>query len=456
LNQLGVQITGSMGFPPSRSRALKGLSRHQTNMDPRLEVISGPLKGEIFPLLVESISLGGALSNDICINDKLVSQQHCLIQKESGQYHLVDLASRNGTYLNELPVKHKLLEHGDRIFIGDSLLIFLSDEMDYALLASFYERVANGLIGESQRMHEVHEFISKVAPTTSTVLIRGESGTGKELAAHAIHLNSSRKNTPFVAINCAALSEPLLESELFGHEKGSFTGAIGQKKGRLEFADGGIVFLDEVGELAPSLQAKLLRMLETHEFERVGGTHPVSVNIRLLSATNRNLEEAIKAGTFRADLYYRLAVVTLTMPPLRECREDIPLLASYFAARCCQRSKRRVMGISRRARAYLMQYEWPGNVRELQNAVERAVVLGSENCIQPEDLPESVLERDLSAETSLSHYHDAIKHLKKQLILKAIKQANGSCTRAAKVLGLHPNHLHRLIRNLNLKPELKK
>ncbi len=360
-------------------------------MDPRLEAIAGPLKGEIFPLLENSVSIGRAASNDISVGDSLVSPQHCLIKRKGEQFEIRDLDSQNGTFINELPIRRRLLDHGDRISVGSSLLVFLADEEQYALLARYYQMAENGLIGESPLIQEIHRSVLRVGPTPATVLIRGESGTGKELAAHAIHLNSPRKNLPFVAINCAALSEHLLESELFGHEKGSFTGAIAQKKGRLEFADGGTVFLDEVGELAPGLQAKLLRMLETREFERVGGTRLIKVDIRLLAATNRDLEQAISAGAFRADLYYRLAVVTLTMPPLRECRSDIPLLAGHFIARYCKQMGRRIMDLSSRARDCLIGYDWPGNVRELQNALERAVVLGSGDVIQAEDLPRSLV-----------------------------------------------------------------
>jgi len=422
-------------------------------MDPRIEAISGPLRGEIFPLFSDSISLGRDPSNYICINDHLVSPKHCSIHRREGRYQIVDLGSGCGTYINELPIDKEMLKPGDRIFIGGSVFLFLSEETECALLANYYQAAENGLIGESRPMKEVHQFVSKVSPTDSTVLIRGESGTGKELVAHAIYLNSPRRRMPFVAINCAALSEDLLESELFGHEQGSFTGAIRKKKGRLEFADGGIVFLDEIGELAPSLQAKLLRILETHEFERVGGTQPIKVDIRLLSATNRNLEEAIHTGAFRSDLYYRLAVVSVTMPPLRECKEDILLLASYFISRYCQKTKRPIMGISRKARAYLMQYDWPGNVRELENAIERAVVLGSGNLIQPEDLPEPLLEMSLPGKSSGSRYHEAIRQYKKKLITEAIKEAGGNCTRAAMALGVHPNHLHRLIRSLEVKKD---
>ncbi len=250
----------------------------------------------------------------------------------------------------------------------------------------------HGMIGESQAMRGVLEFISRVAGRESTVLVWGESGTGKELVARAIHANSGRANKPFVAINCAAITETLLESELFGHEKGSFTGAVSQKKGKLEAADGGTVFLDEVGELAVPLQAKLLRVLQEREFERVGGTRSIKVDIRVIAATNRDLKEASRAGSFRQDLYYRLNVVSVRMPALRERKEDIPLLANFFALRFGEKVKRRVAGISAKARACLLRYEWPGNVRELENAIERAVVLGSTELILVEDLPEALVE----------------------------------------------------------------
>ena len=226
-------------------------------------------------------------------------------------------------------------------------------------------------------MRSLYRQIGRVAPSDSTVLITGESGTGKELVARAIHSNSPRAERPFVAINCAAITETLLESELFGHERGAFTGAIAQKKGRLETADGGTVLLDEIGELSPALQAKLLRVLQEREFERVGGTRSIAVDFRLVAATNRDLEQAIAAGTFRRDLYYRLNVVSLAVPPLRERPEDIPLLANHFARRHAANMKRRVTGVSPEALACLMAYDWPGNVRELENAIERAVVLGS-------------------------------------------------------------------------------
>jgi Nif-specific regulatory protein len=313
----------------------------------------------------------------------------------------------------------------------------------------------HNMVGDSPRMRDVYQFISRVAPRDITVMIFGESGTGKELVARAIHRTSGRANKPCVAINCAALAESLLESELFGHEKGAFTGAIAQKKGKLEIAEGGTVFLDEIGELAPLLQAKLLRVLQEREFERVGGTRTIKLDVRLITATNRDLEEEVKRGRFREDLFYRLNVVSLRMPALRERREDIPLLASYFASKFSQRSNRPVLGVSPQARTCLTNYDWPGNVRELENAIERAVVLGSTDLILPEDLPEAVLEKAESAGATMTAFHDALRESKKQLILNAFEQAQGSYTEAAKLLGLHPNYLHRLIRNLNMKPLLK-
>ena len=311
------------------------------------------------------------------------------------------------------------------------------------------------LVGEGARMKEVYQFLKRVAPTDSTVLIEGESGTGKELAARALHRNSQRAGKPFVAINCAAIPETLLESDLFGHERGAFTGAAMQKKGRLEVADEGVVFLDEIGELAPSLQVKLLRVIQEREFERVGGTHSIKVDIRVIAATNCNLEQAVRDGKFRQDLYYRLAVLKITMPALRDRRDDIPMLVRHFVQKHAKRCKVKPRPISHEALSCLVNYDWPGNVRELENAIERALVLGSSEMILPEDLPESLLERTPAPEMTEAKYHTAVKELKKQLILDAVEQTQGSYADAARILGVHPNYLHRLIRNLELKDSLR-
>ena len=633
-----------------------------TGSGARLEAVSGPLKGKLFPLTREEVSIGRDPSNEISLLDSLVSRRHCVIRREASAFRLQDLESRNNTFVSGVPVRDRVLVHGDQIRVGNSILIFqgpssdsipgnaslqldatpvpgaatvilrkedalylqasrplpataktvrdlnvlldfsrtvnsvrgldaLQEKVLEAVLAiipadqaailltengvagfssivgrnrelganqpihasqtilnrvleenlavlssdvqsddayreaeSLIERrvhsvlavplevqgkvlgvmyldasspgarfdsdllqlvttlgnitalalenarqlerlggenrrlyeelnIHHSMIGESKAMHDVYDFVSRVAGRDSTVLISGESGTGKELVARAVHMNSGRADKPFVAINCAAITETLLESELFGHERGAFTGAVSQKKGKLEVAEGDTVFLDEIGELAVPMQAKLLRVLQEREFERVGGTRPIKLDVRLIAATNRDLKEASKTGAFRPDLYYRLNVVSLHMPALRERREDIPMLAAFFATQCGEKVKRRVAGSSPEARACLTRYDWPGNVRELENAIERAVVLGSTELILPDDLPDSILEETAAAGEPVSALHDGIREAKKVLIERAIEQANGNYTEAAKILGVHANHLFRLIRTLNLKPK---
>jgi transcriptional regulator with GAF, ATPase, and Fis domain len=615
-------------------------------LDSRVVVISGPSKGTVVRLKSDQLSVGRDSTNHLCLRDRAVSRRHFTISKTDVAFHLVDLDSHNGTFVNGIPVRRKLLGHGDTIRVGRCELVFLitedeeqvhqevefrereTDEMLSTTSVRAYRSVPQGetdigrmardlnalfkiantinsireldplqhrllelvgevvpadsaaivilrsgeeeptssstwhrrqsegsirirrelvqrvlwernpllinaepngdtesvlcvplvgveraigvlymiakrkdafeddhvhfissvagiaavtlenvlatealrnenrrlqaeldledvLIGESKAMRAVENFIGRVSRSDSTVLVRGESGTGKELVARAIHRNSARAGKPFVAINCAAIPEALLESELFGHEKGAFTGAIALKKGKLELAEDGTIFLDEIGELAPSLQAKLLRALQGHEFERVGGTRPLKMNACVIAATNKNLEEAIKAGQFRQDLYYRLNVVSVTVPPLRERPDDIALLAMYFASRYSEKCNRPLKGISSEARKLLMNYSWPGNVRELENAIERAIVLGIDDEIMRDDLPDALLEVQ-PVESCSGKYHDRINDLKKRMILDAVKQTKGSYTEAAKLLGVHPNYLHRLIRNLDIKSELTK
>jgi transcriptional regulator with GAF, ATPase, and Fis domain len=587
----------------------------EIGMSPHVVALAGPLKGQIRDFSAGDLTFGREPTNTACVNDPKASRRHAVIRAATEGFTIVDLESRNGTFVNGVPIEQHLLEDGDQIEIGDSWFLFVVEEraaqsepnaaeieqetllhrslvqlrhedslylkaLQRKLLGTVFEavpadsgvillfednaadqplstftlsrqpgsshavqvprdlirkvlaerngllsgpsvvivplfvfdriigviyleaanpdvrfdeghlrfmmgvgvtaglsmenvrqlewlqgenrrlkadfNVAHTMVGEGPRMMEILRFIAKVAATKSTVLLRGESGTGKELVARAIHSNSSRSEKPFLAINCAALSETLLESELFGHEKGAFTGALAQKKGKLEIADGGTVFLDEVGELTPAIQAKLLHVLQERQFERVGGTVAIKVDIRIVAATNRHLEQAVSEGTFRQDLYYRLNVVSLTMPPLRERREDIPLLARYFAAQCSKKSGRPIKGISAEARQCLTHYDWPGNVRELENAMERAVVLGTTDIIVPEDLPEAMLDKHSLRDVQTTEYHRGIKDAKKRLILDAMNQAQGNYTRAAKLLGLHPNNLHRLIRDLDLKPLLKR
>jgi Nif-specific regulatory protein len=311
------------------------------------------------------------------------------------------------------------------------------------------------ILGDSPPMAHLMRIVDRVAPQPTTVLIMGESGTGKELVARTIHDRSPRRDRPFVAINCAAVTDTLLESELFGHEKGAFTGAIAQKKGKLEMAEGGTVFLDEIGELAPGLQAKLLRVLQQREFERVGGTRVIPLDIRLIAATNRDLTQEVKHGAFREDLYHRLNVVTVRTPPLRDHREDIPKLARHFAGTAAVRCGRRVEGVSTDAERYLVEYHWPGNVRELENAMERAVVLGADSgWIRPEDLPETLFEAAPATPGAPAAFYTNVADAKRESIIHAWQEAKGDYRVAAAALGLHPNSLLRLIRNLNLRDKL--
>jgi transcriptional regulator with GAF, ATPase, and Fis domain len=630
-------------------------------MNPRLLGIGGPLKGTVLPVRAGEVSIGRDSSNQLWTADPALSRRHCLVIGDGERFSVRDLNSRNGTLINGVPVEEQPIAHGDQIYIGDSVLIFLVEEggnppakspvefldtvefdcspvqlpagesiylqseqtdaappsarwardlnsllkiatgiggirdqesLQWQLLGFIFdvvpaergavllcdqpeeivssaawdrvrgpghpvrvsrtivqrvlkERVGlvvgsvighetlrkvdsvmesragsllcvplvvadralgaiyldssspaaefdeahlqvmtavagiaslafdnvrhwqrltqenqelraeialeHNMIGSSPGMRKVFEFIRRVAPTDSTVLVQGESGTGKELVAHAIHRNSPRAEQPFVAINCAAIAETLLESELFGHEKGAFTGAVAQKKGKVEVAEGGTLFLDEISELAPGLQAKLLRVLQEREFERLGGTRSIKLDIRVVAATNKSLPDAVKAGAFRNDLFYRLNVVVITMPPLRERREDISLLANHSVAKASRKCGMRLKALSPEALACLMHYDWPGNVRELENALERALVLGSTDTILADDLPDEVLEADSTAPVPGAKYYAAIKDAKKQLVLQALQEANGSYIEAAKALGMHPNSLLRLIRNLDLK-----
>ncbi len=316
---------------------------------------------------------------------------------------------------------------------------------------------AFGIVGRSMAMRRLIQLVQRVGPQDTTVLVLGESGTGKELVARAVHQCSPRRGKPFMAINCAALTETLLESELFGHEKGAFTGAVSQKKGKLEAAEGGTVFLDEIGELAPQLQAKLLRVLQQREFERVGSTKTLPLNVRIVAATNRDLATEVKKGAFREDLYHRLNVVALRTPSLRERPEDIPLLAEHFLRKSAQRIGRPIAGISPDAERLLIRYNWPGNVRELENAMERGVVLTESQWLMPTDLPESITGSvpDAWSPDLKSTYEAAVGDAKKDAILRAWEQSLGDYKEAARLLGIHPNSLLRLIRKHGLRELLK-
>ena len=296
-------------------------------------------------------------------------------------------------------------------------------------------RISN-IVGTSPIMQQVFDIVQQVAPSRASVLITGESGTGKELIAAALHEHSPRAKKPFVKLHCAALAETLLESELFGHERGAFTGAVARREGRFEQADGGTLFLDEIGEISPATQVKLLRFLQEHEFERVGGNQTVKVDVRVVAATNRNLLERVKQGLFREDLYYRLNVVSVEMPPLRARPSDIPLLAAHFLGRFTKENGKEISRFSDAALERLTQYAWPGNVRELENAVERAVVVCRTGEIRPEDLAPSIVPASTSSDGAPKIPGTSMAELEKFAILKTLEHTGGSTSRAADILGI--------------------
>ncbi len=306
------------------------------------------------------------------------------------------------------------------------------------------------VVGKSEKMREAIETAKKAAASKATVLLLGESGTGKEIFARAIHNWSERKDQPFVAINCVGLSKELLESELFGHEKGAFTGADQLKKGKMELANGGSVFLDEVGDISPELQTKLLRFLQEREFDRVGGTKQIRVEVRIVAATNRDLEAAVKEGRFREDLYHRLNVVPIILPPLRERKEDIPALAQYFLHRSAQETKKNFRAITQEALERLCAYEWSGNVRELANVIERGVVLGNGPELAVSDLPPRIVAPPAGSRTQALSYRESIESHRKNLILAALASARGNRAAAARALGLHEKYLLRLLKALRI------
>jgi transcriptional regulator with GAF, ATPase, and Fis domain len=327
------------------------------------------------------------------VSDDTVSRYHCRIVQEDTAYLLQDLGSTNGTFINRVRIREAYLKPGCTIGLGNTEVKFHSAEEKVEIVPSRKEKLG-GMVGRHVKMRELYAVLEKIAPTATTVVIEGETGTGKEVVAQTIHQLSPRASGPMMVFDCGAVPDNLIESELFGHEKGSFTGAIMTRQGLFEMAHGGTLFLDELGELPIDLQPKLLRALEQREIRRVGSNKPIKVDVRIIAATNRNLEDEVKAGRFRQDLFYRLSVVRLFLPPLRERADDLPLLIKLFLAEA-QYNKRpdgsqKVSQVSRAAMDLLTAYKWPGNVRELVNTVERAVSFAEGDIIEPRDLPETV------------------------------------------------------------------
>ncbi|HMF49590.1 MAG TPA: sigma-54 dependent transcriptional regulator [Candidatus Saccharimonadales bacterium] len=342
-------------------------------------------------------------------------------------------------------------------FDPEHLALVVKKNLERAKLRSDVEFFAEELggrhhliAGNSDAMRQIVAQARKAAVSKATVLLLGESGTGKELFARSIHSWSERRLKPFVAINCAGLAKDLLESELFGHEKGAFTGAHQLKKGKLELAHGGTVFLDEIGDLALDLQTKLLRVLQEREFERVGSNASIAVDLRIIAATNHELDAAVKCGRFREDLYHRLNVIELTLPPLRERKDDIPALASYFLERFAAESKKSFSTITDDAGRKLIAYHWPGNIRELANVIERAVVLADGPELTVHHLPARVVGAQPAVVSDEASYHDSINSYRRELIVRALADAQGNRAAAAKALGLHRTHLMKLLKALQI------
>ncbi|RKY90695.1 MAG: two-component system response regulator [Ignavibacteriae bacterium] len=311
---------------------------------------------------------------------------------------------------------------------------------------------SSSIIGKSKKMKEVFEVISLAAPSDATILILGESGTGKELIANAIHQNSNRKDKPFIKVNCAALPENLLESELFGHEKGAFTGAVNRRQGRFELADGGTLFLDEIGDMTLSTQAKILRVLQEGEFERVGGEKTIRVNVRIIAATNKDLELEVEDGNFRKDLFFRLSVVPIVLPALRQRKEDIPELAEHFLNKYAEKNNRLIRGFTPDAIDQLMRYSWSGNIRELENVVERTVIMSRGELITSDVLPSSLKITDTDSDDQGAEVFAGrpIKEVEKELIIKTLERTDNNITRAAELLGISRRTLHNKINEYNI------
>ena len=310
------------------------------------------------------------------------------------------------------------------------------------------------IIGRSGAITKMLETIALVSPSDANVLITGESGTGKELIASAIHQNSHRKDHPFITVNCAALPETLLESELFGHEKGAFTGALNRRQGRFQQAHNSSILLDEIAEMSTTTQAKILRVIQEREFQPIGSTQTVRVDVRIIAATNRNLEQEIRAGRFREDLYYRLKVVTIESPPLRNRREDIPLLSNYFLSRYTEKNRKLVKGFSPRATDILIRHEWPGNVRELENVIERAVILVRGEVITPKELPEEIIPKDLKSSIAPSEPLTGrnLWEVEKEMILRTLEDVGWNRTHAAEILGISRRTLQLKLKEYGINP----
>jgi DNA-binding NtrC family response regulator len=407
-------------------------------------------------LILLDILLGDADGRDICLkikkDEKLKFIPIIILTVRSGlqdKINSLDLGADD--YLTKPFINEELLAKLKVMLRIKDLHDELKMEKDKNILLTqaLEKRYSFGnILGKNRRIQEIFELISDISNTDSTVLIQGESGTGKELIAKAIHFNSHRKNRPFVVANCSAYSQNLLESELFGHEKGSFTGAIRRKVGRFEMANGGTIFLDEIGEVSPPTQILLLRVLQDHRFERVGGEETLEVDVRVIAATNKILMEEIRKGTFREDLYYRLNVIPIFIPPLRERKDDIPLLASYFLQKFNRERGKEVTGFSPEVMEIFLRHSWQGNVRELENVIDHAIIIAKQDKILPKDLPQSLLQRPISIQEFIT-----LQDYERDIILKTLKETNWNKHKTAKKLNINRSTLYGKMKRYGLEKE---
>ena len=413
-------------------------------------------KVKIFPITKSLISIGKAKANDIIVNDEYISNFHTKIENKRGEFFIKDLGSTNGTFVNGQKIFETSLPFNSVIEIGKTILKFYT-ENERRKLTPTKETSFMGIVGKSEEMRNIFSLISKIANSDSTVLVQGETGTGKELVASAIHKLSGRGNKPFVTVNCGAISKDLIESELFGHEKGAFTSAHQQRQGAFESANTGTIFLDEIGELPLELQPKLLRVLENKEIKRVGGNELIDLDVRIISATNKNLAYEVKSGKFREDLYYRLMIIPIFIPPLRERPEDVDLLTELFLSQEISKGKSIVQKISPRALEILKKEKWGGNVRELKNLLARVILECTSETIEPADLkfaPSSLIEQT-AHEFNLSEFKDTktvktLRDVEKDKITIELKKNNWNRVATAKALGISKSTLHEKIKKYNL------
>ncbi len=413
----------------------------------RFVVTKGRDEGKTMELQAPLVAIGTLPDNDLVLTDATVSRKHAAVEETAKGYVLRDLGSTNGTFLDGVRVREGYLSSGSVIRLGQTELAFSPLEERIESLRSASDHFGE-LIGASAPMREVFGILERVAPTDISVLLQGETGTGKDLAARAVHSHSRRASGPFVVFDCGAVAPNLIESELFGHEKGAFTDAVKARQGAFELADSGTLFLDEIGELAAPLQPKLLRALDQREVKRVGAEQPVKVDVRVIAATNRDLEKEVQAGRFREDLFYRLSAVSIQIPPLRKRREDIEVIAGHLLTAISSEAGKKITGLAPEAASALAAYPWPGNVRELRNVLGRAAALCDGDRIEVKDL---FLSQGKKSDTVEGLGGKTLEEIEKAAIHATLKSTDGNKTEAAKLLGIAYSTLYEKMKKYGIK-----